>query len=158
MQLWRPHRFSPFTLVLVCLAFQLQLGCSKESFPKKYIETRKIFYDSIIAIEKADNMFKRGPNQGMVMRMPGQEKEYFDLIKTGIFLSGQVDDNFLDYLDPMLKELYRNNLILGKTEYYEGARTGSLFRQAEGSRLLEKWNSFWLENQKRVYDKAYPAT
>ena len=151
--------FSIFKSCLGTIGLSLLLmvpGCIPEKFPDEFIDDREAFDQSILAFWEANNMFKRQPGQSIVLRTPNQEKKYFEQISNGINISQNISDEFLDYLHPDLKKMYRESLIPGKRDYLEGALSGNRFKQGQGSRKVIVWEDFWEANKAEIVAKTYP--
>ncbi len=131
-------------------------GCSKNKFPDKFKEDRQAFNQSLLSFSEATQMFQQKSGQPSMMRSREQEKRYFELLAKGIKSSGNVTDEFLDFLHPKLKKPYRDSLIQGKLLYYEGSLNGNRIRQLEGSDRQLEWEMFWDAHKTEIAAKLYP--
>ncbi len=131
-------------------------GCSKEKFPEKFTADRDAFDQSLLAFWQAKEMFRKKQGQSMVFRTADKEKVYFETMIKGVVLSEKISDEFLDFLHPQLKEMYRGYLINGKRNYVLGSVKGDRFSQTQGSQLVLKWEEFWGKNQEGILAKLYP--
>ena len=132
------------------------IGCSNKQFPDKFKGDREAFDQSLLAFWEAGNMFKRRTDQPMVMRTPQQEEQYFTLLENGVRLGNNVGEEFLDYLHPELKDMFRKNLIPGKRLYAEGAKTGNRIMQSDGSKKVLRWEEFWEAHKSEIVATAFP--
>jgi hypothetical protein len=147
----------PYWTALAVLCLVIGGGaCAKKSLPDKFKEDLERFDQSILAFWEAGNMFKRGSGESRVIGTAQREAAYFALLEKGVALGDQVSDEFLDYLHPDLKRMYRDILLPGKRLYAEGARSGNRVIQTEGGRRVLEWEAFWEANKSVIAAKAYP--
>ena len=109
------------------------------------------FLFSVLAFEKA---FELEP----FVDTDIQQREYEALIKTGVDLGSDVNDDFLNNLHPELLSRYRNNLIQGGKDLLDGNAIDdnlslSLQKLTDGAELVNKFGSWWNVNVMRLTEK-----
>ena len=155
----RTSRLS-LNFVILTLAHVILFGtlsCSGKKFPEKFTADREAFDQSIQAFSQAADMFTTPEGRPIIQRTIAQEQQYLELLNQGLQSSKKVGDGFLDYVHPDLKQMYRNNLIAGKTLYFEGAVKGDRFTQVEGSAKVMRWVEFWDSHRAEIVAKTYPS-
>ena len=126
---------------------------------------RTNFVQSIKVLGKSSDLInKPSNNSSEAYTIPkATEQQIYSKIEEGLALSKKVDNAFLDYIHPDLKNYYRNKLIAGTEIYYEGIKSnnsGNVYlgvqRQTEGINLMTEWVNWWNSHNKDLASKAYP--
>jgi len=92
-----------------------------------------------------------------------QEDQIRSKLAEGISLSQKIDDSFLDYLHPDLKNNFRNKYVRGYELILDGLNSDTsdvnsigVRKQIEGSNLIGEFNDWWDSNRDIITNKAYP--
>ncbi len=152
-----------FVMILIVILF-IKSGFSAPSSTQKQIQTNKIpaqyqndknaYVNSVVAIGKAKTLTQ--PKNGIMSPVEeDKEREASSLIGNASSLSNNVRDEFLDYLNPELKNMYRNKLIKGAELLEEGKRTNNLQKQLEGAKLDEEWRNWFNEHGEDIANKVF---
>jgi len=158
--------FAP-SLMLPPYAWALKpLGLQRHSaFPAEFMDDRANFVQSITVLgESSDLINKPSNNSDEAYTIPkATEQQVYSKIEEGLALSKIVDNAFLDYIHPDLKNYYRNKLIAGTEIYYEGIKSNNsgnislgVQRQIEGNNLMTEWVNWWNSHNKDLANKGYP--
>src|SRR3989344_1531572 len=139
-------------------------SATTSSFPEQFTDDRANFVQSITVLRESSDLTQPSNNSGEAFTIPkATEQQIYSKIEEGIALSKKVDDAFLDYIHPDLKNYYRNKLIVGNEIYYEGIKANNngnvsvgVQKQMEGSNLMIEWIDWWESHNKDLADKAYP--
>jgi len=139
-------------------------SATTSSFPEQFTDDRANFVQSITALRESSDLTQPSNNSGEAFTIPkATEQQIYSKIEEGIALSKKVDDAFLDYIHPDLKNYYRNKLIVGNEIYYEGIKANNsgdvslgVQKQMEGNNLMIEWINWWESHNKDLADKAYP--
>jgi flagellar basal body-associated protein FliL len=124
------------------------------ALPSDYAANRTNFTDSIKSYSDATN----------VINAHGDASQVSSSLSASIASSNKVSDDFLNYLDPQLKDEYRNNLIGGEKEYLQGlnesssadtADSPSVKLQTDGIQLEQNWNNWWNSHNTALSNKAF---
>jgi flagellar basal body-associated protein FliL len=124
------------------------------SLPSQYAANRTNFSTSIEDASKATSVLDNNDNTKLAN----------SLISQSVAASKNVSNAFLDYLSPRLKDEYRNNLIKGEQDYFQGVEESTRATtqqnsgtelQEEGTDLERSWISWWDVNYVTLYNKAY---
>lgn len=134
------------------------------SFPEQFVDDRTNFVQSITVLRESSDLTQPSNNSGEAFTISkATEQQIYSKIEEGIALSKKVDDAFLDYIHPDLKNYYRNKLIVGNEIYYEGIKANNsgnvslgVQKQMEGNNLMIEWINWWESHNKDLADKAYP--
>lgn len=93
-----------------------------------------------------------------------QTNKVISLISSSVENGSKVSDSYLDYLDPSLKDNYRNKFIAGEQIYAEGLKEStnndtlespSVQKQVQGNQLIKDWLDWWYKNNDRITNKAF---
>ena len=147
-------------LVLLCVAL---VGCAKTTgIPAHFTNDKENFKESILALNKARELSQppKGKETSAFDIPDNVEKEIFSLTEKGVALSKNVSDEFLDYLYPNLKTMYRGKLIEGSTLWYMGAHDSysqeGIANQLKSAKLINEWVNWWYGKPlKEVGDKIF---
>ena len=139
-------------------------SATTSSFPEQFTDDRANFVQSITVLRESSDLTQPSNNSGEAFTIPkATEQQIYSKIEEGIALSKKVDDAFLDYIHPDLKNYYRNKLIVGNEIYYEGIKANNsgdiplgVQKQMEGNNLMIEWINWWESHNKDLADKAYP--
>jgi len=154
-------------IIAVFVGYRL-LGNHKSAttsiFPEQFTDDRANFVQSITVLRESSDLTQPSNNSGEAFTIPkATEQQIYSKIEEGIALSKKVDDAFLDYIHPDLKNYYRNKLIVGNEIYYEGIKANNsgdvslgVQKQMEGNNLMIEWINWWESHNKDLADKAYP--
>ncbi len=135
-----------------------------DSLPEQFIDDRANFVQSITVLRESSDLTQPSNNSGAAFTIPKEtEQQIYSKMKEGIALSKKVDDAFLDYISPDLKNYYRNKLIAGTEIYYDGIKANNASnvslgtqKQIEGNNLIIEWINWWESHNKDLANKAYP--
>ena len=132
-------------------------------FPQQFIDDRTNFIQSVTTLNESSELTQPKDNDLAFTLSKEQEKLIYSKIEEGIALSAKVDDAFLDYMHPDLKEYYRNKLIAGTEVYYEGIKANNngdevagFQKQMKGNNLMRQWWNWWDSHNDDLAEKAYP--
>ena len=164
-------KFFPTLLIIVAilvgyhfLSGDKSTTSSVSSFPEQFVDDRANFVQSITVLRKSSDLTQPSNNSGEAFTIPkATEQKIYSKIEEGIALSKKVDDAFLNYIHPDLKNYYRNKLIAGNEIYYEGIKANNsgdvslgVQKQMAGNNLMIEWINWWESHNKDLADKAYP--
>jgi len=122
--------------------------------PSNYADNRSSFTASIKDYSDASG----------IVNSHGDVNQVANLISSSIASSTKVSDDFLDYLDPQLKDEFRNNLIKGEQLYLQGlnantpndtADSPSVKFQTQGIQLEKEWTNWWNSHHTALSKKAF---
>jgi len=164
--------WTSFWIIMFAYQFFGDKNLRNSDFSGEFMDDRANFVQSITVLgESSDLINEPSNNSGEAYTIPkATEQQIFSKIKKGLALSKKVDDAFLDYIYPDLKNYYRNKLIAGTEIYYEGIKANnsgnislgaqrqieSAQRQIEGINLMSEWVDWWNSHNKDLAKKAYP--
>jgi hypothetical protein len=136
------------------LAFE-QLETWRTGVPLEYVQQRDDFDYSLKAFSVASRLEEEaqvGRNEG---KINGEiETRLVELMEMGVAKGGGVSDEFLNYLDPTLREPYRTQLLKGHQLLVEGRRSGDTAKQTEGNELVGKfYNDFLPPKADGIFSK-----
>ena len=133
---------------------------NKHSLPDELLDDRGAFSESLRTWgEASDITNKSGENATQE-----QTNSVISLTNQSITNSKKVSNEFLDYLDPQLKEKYRNVFIQGQILYLDGIRESkegdtiasqSVIKQMQGSQLIKEWLDWWNPKSDALVNKAF---
>lgn len=154
-----------FVTVVIFIGFHIFNNKSRDFLPEQFIDDRTNFIQSVTLLREAGDLTQPlNGNSNEEFTIPReQEQKIYSKIEDGLALSKKVDDTFLDYLNPDLKNYYRNKLILGNETYYEGLKfnnngntTLGVQKQIDGNNLMMEWYDWWAIHNEDLANKAYP--
>ena len=127
------------------------------------IETKEVGARLNQLFTEAMDLTKPPDNSGKPFDMPkDQETQIISKLTEGVTLSKQIDDSFLDYLNPELKNHYRNQYVRGNDLILEGLRGDTsnensvgVKQQLEGNQLIGEWIKWWDSNRDEITNKAF---
>jgi len=134
------------------------------TLPEQFVDDRATFAQVKQLFNDAMDLTMPPNNSGKPFDMPKeQENQIHAKLSEGISLSQKIDDNFLDYLHPDLKNNFRNKYVRGYELILEGLNSDTsdvnsigVKKQIEGSNLIGEFNSWWDSNKDEIINKAYP--
>jgi len=156
-------------IIIVFIIFFIGFYLYKNNLPKytplpqQYLEDRETFGRVNQLFNDAMGMTQAPDNSGKPFDIPkDQETQIISKLEDGINLSKQIDDGFLDYLNPDLKNNFKNKYIKGNQLFYEGLRgdtsnenSTGVKNQIEGNRLIGEWLKWWNINKNTIINKAF---
>ncbi len=157
--------WTSFWILMIGYQFFGNKNSLNSAFPTEFMDGRADFVRSITVLGEASDLInKPSKNSGKGYTIAKTtEQKIFSKIEEGLALSKKVDNAFLDYIHPDLKNYYRNKLIAGTEIYYEGIKfnnSGNISlggqRQIEGIILMTEWVNWWNSHNKDLANKAYP--
>lgn len=90
------------------------------------------------------------------------EEKIFSNNKEGIRLGKLVSNDYLDYLNPELQNMFKNKLIKGTEIYHDGLtnnNSGSITegtqKQIQGNQLIIEWINWWSKNGESITIKVF---
>lgn len=135
---------------------------SNKTLPQEYLDDREAFGKVNQLFGEAMDLTKPPDNSGRPFDMPkDQETQILSKLGDGVNLSKTIDDKFLDYLNPELKNHFRNEYVGGNELILEGLKSGtsnesvSVKKQLEGSQLIGLWIKWWDSNKNTITNKAF---
>ena len=159
----------PILLIAVTVFVGYRLLTNNESdttssFPEQFGDDRANFVQSITVLRESSDLTQPSNNSGEAFDISKEtEQQIYSKMEEGIALSKKVDDVFLDYIHPDLKNYYRNKLIVGTEIYYEGIKANNsgnislgVQKQLEGNNLIIEWINWWKSHNKDLAERAYP--
>lgn len=137
---------------------------STSSFPEQFVDDRTNFAQVKQLFNDAMDLTMPPDNSGKPFDMSkGQEDQIYAKLNEGISLSKKIDDSFLDYLNPDLKDNFRNKYVKGYELILEGLNGDTsnensigVKEQLEGNQLIDEFNKWWNSNKDAITNKAYP--
>lgn len=131
--------------------------------PSDYIDDRSNFANTTQFFNDAMDLTKPPDNSGKPFTMSKKnEQQIIIKLEEGINSSKQIDDSFLDYLDPDLKSHYRNEYVKGYELILEGLKgdtsnenSTGVKQQLEGNRLIGEWSKWWDSKKNYITNKAF---
>jgi len=134
------------------------------NFPEQFLDDRTAFVQSITALRESSDLSQPSDSSGGSFTIPKEiERRIHSRIEEGIALSKRVNDAFLDYIHPDLKDYYRNKLIIGTQIYYDGIKESirgnvsmAFKKQIEGNGLVNEWIVWWESHSKNLAKRVYP--
>lgn len=161
-----------FLIILAILAIATFLFVSKSSnnqaknpsLPQQYLDDREKYGKVNQLFTEAMDLTKSPDNSAKPFFMPkNQENQILSKLEEGVNLSKEIDDNFLDYLNPELKNYYRNKYVRGNELCLEGLRSDTsnensigVKKQLECNQLIEEWIKWWDSNKDKITNRAFP--
>lgn len=136
---------------------------SNTTLPQQYLDDREKFGKVNQLFTEAMDLTKPPDNSGKPFDMPeDQEIQIISKLAEGVTLSKQIDDSFLDYLNPELKDHYRNQYVRGNELILEGLKGNTsnensigVKQQLEGSQLIGEWIKWWDIKRDEITNKAF---
>ena len=134
------------------------------NFPEQFVDDRTTFAQVKQLFNDAMDLTMPPDNSGKPFDMPKeQEDQIRSKLAEGISLSQKIDDSFLDYLHPDLKNNFRNKYVRGYELILDGLNSDTsdvnsigVRKQIEGSNLIGEFNDWWDSNRDIITNKAYP--
>ncbi len=156
-------KFFLLTLLLITSVVVIS-GCAKKTtIPSQYKTDNENFEQSITLLNEARDLSNPpGSENQPSFELPKEtEEKIFSNTKEGIRLGKLVSDDYLDYLHPELKNMFKNKLIQGTEIYYDGLTATntsnvaeSAQKQIQGDQLIIEWINWWKKNGKSITDKV----
>ena len=134
------------------------------NFPEQFVDDRTTFAQAKQLFNDAMDLTMPPDNSGKPFDMPKEQEDQIRAkLAEGVDLSKKIDDSFLDYLNPDLKNNFRNKYVRGYELILEGLNSDTsdvnsigVKKQLEGSNLIGEFNSLWDANKDEITNKAYP--
>lgn len=162
-------KFLPIILIVIAVFVGYRfLNTDKTNnttnFPEQFVDDRTTFAQVKQLFNDAMDLTMPPDNSGRPFDMPKeQEDQIRSKLAEGISLSKKIDDSFLDYLDPDLKNNFRNKYVRGYELILEGLNSDTsninsigVKKQLEGNKLIDEFNVWWNSNRDEITNKAYP--
>lgn len=135
----------------------------KDVLPSQYLDDRTKFGQVNQLFIDAMDLTKPPDNTGKPFDMAkDQQAQILSKLETGVNLSKEIDDSFLDYLNPELKIHYRNEYVRGNELFLEGLKNDTsnensigVKKQLEGNQLLGEWLEWWNSHKDDITNKAF---
>lgn len=155
------------TIIVIILIIGLFVFRSNQpkfqALPQQYLDDRETFGKVNQLFNDAMGLTQAPDNSGQPFDMPkDQEAQIISKLEEGVNLSKQIDDEFLDYLNPDLKDNFRNEYVKGNQLFYEGLKGNTsnensigVKNQLEGNRLIGEWIKWWNTNKDTITNKAF---
>lgn len=156
-----------FILIVGFIIFQTinkSSNQSSQALPQQYLDDRTKFGQVNQLFVDAMDLTEPPNNSGQPFDMPKErETQILSKLEEGVKLSKEIDDEFLDYLNPELKNNYRNKYVKGNELVFEGLKNDTsnensigVKEQLEGNQLIGEWIKWWHANKDQVMNKAFP--
>lgn len=157
-------KISTPTLILIAASLIFS-GCGKKTLmPSHYKVDNENFKQSVILLNKARDL--SNPPESEKQSSFTLSKEVEEQIalnnKEGLKLGKLVSDDYLDFLSPEIKDMFKNKLIKGTEIYFEGLMEGKsninsegVKKQFEGNQLIMEWINWWSKNGESVSGKVF---
>ncbi len=139
-------------------------GSNEAPLPEQFVDDRTAFAQVKQLFNDAMDLTMPPDNSGKPFDMPKeQEDQIRSKLAEGISLSQKIDDTFLDYLHPDLKNNFRDRYVRGYKLILEGLNSDTsdvnsigVRKQLEGINLIGEFNTWWDSNRDIITNKAYP--
>lgn len=132
--------------------------------PEQYKTDNENFKQSVMLLNEARDLSNSpgSENQSSFELSKEVEEKIFSNNKEGIRLGKLVSDEYLDYIHPELKDMFKNKLIKGTEIYYDGLMmnnsgniTEGAQKQIQGNQLIIGWINWFDKNGKEITDKVF---
>ena len=164
MNFMKKNKIFGFLIIIVLIYSFIQYNKPQSNpLPNNYLDDRSNFGKTTQLLNNAMDLTAPPNNSVKSFTIPkDQESLIYSKLNEGISLSKQIDDKFLDYLDPNLKSYYRFKYIKGNELFLEGIQgdtsninSEGVKKQLEGNKLIGEWVSWWNANRDRITKKAF---
>ena len=149
-------------LIVMVVAF---FGCStKSGVSPQYTNDQNNFKKAIILLNEARDLSNPlgSEKQSTFTLSKEVEDKIYSKTEEGIGSGKQVRDEYLEYLHPELRDMFKNKLIRGTEIWYEGIkdnRSGKIWegtqKQLQGNELVVEWIRWWDKHGESIADKVY---
>jgi len=156
----------PIILIIgaIIIGYQFFGGSNDAPLPEQFVDDRAAFAQLKQLFNDAMDLTMPPDNSGKPFDMPKEQEDQIRFkLGEGISLSQKIDDGFLDYLHPGLKNNFRNKYVKGYELILEGLNSDisninsiGVRKQLEGSDLIGEFNAWWDSNRDIITNKAYP--
>ena len=156
-------------LMLLVIVLTLCIGCSvkpilpPKTIPSIYANDNEIFVSSITLLNEARRLSSPEGNPGAYNLDTQTEDLIYSKTAEGIRLGKLVSSEYLDYVHPELKDMFRDKLLKGSEIWYKGIRDNNAGNEAEGVQeqlegadLTGQWNDWWNINGNYIADTVIP--
>jgi len=148
----------------IIIGYRFFGGSNDAPLPEQFVDDRTAFAQVKQLFNDAMDLTMPPDNSSKPFNMPKeQEDQIRSKLAEGISLSQKIDDSFLDYLHPDLKNNFRNKYVRGYELILEGLNSDTsdvnsigVRKQLEGSNLIGEFNTWWDSNRDIITNKAYP--
>lgn len=136
--------------------------------PAQYKADNENFKQSVILLNKSRDLSNPpgSENQSSFELSKETEEKIISYIEEGIRLGKLVSDEYLDYIYPELKDMFRNKLIKGTEIYYDGLmislknRNADILskgaqKQIQGVQLQIEWINWFKKNARSFENKIF---
>ena len=133
--------------------------------PAQYKADNKNFIQSVILLNKARDL--SNPPESETQSSFELSKEtvgkLFSNTEEGIKLGKLISDEYLDYINPELKDMFKNKLLKGTEINYDGlmmmmtdpSSSKGLQKQLQGSQLVIEWINWFGKNGRSFESKIF---
>ena len=155
----------------ILLTFLLIIGiiiivryANKTAIPYRYKTDNENFKQSVILLNKSRSLANtpESENQPNFELSKETEEKILLNIEEGIRLGKLIDDDYLDYLHPKLKDMFKNKLLRGTEVYYDGLMENNINdtvkstqKQTRGNQLVIEWINWFDKNGEIITDKVF---
>ena len=159
-------KFFLLTILLIVCIIVISSFTKKSEMPAQYKIDNENFKQSVILLNEARDLSNPpgSENQPSFELLKETEEKIFSNTEEGIRLGKLVSDDYLDYMHPELKNIFKNKLIKGAEIYYEGLMmnnagniTEGVQKQIQGNQLIIEWINWFDKNGKSITDKVFEA-
>ena len=141
-------------------------GCAKKTeMPAQYKADNENFKQSVIMLNKARDLSNppESENQSSFKLSRETEEKLFSYTEKGIRLGKLVSDEYLDFINPELKDMFKNKLIKGTEINYDGLMimksnaysSEGIQKQIQGSQFVIEWINWFSKNGRSFEDKIF---
>ncbi|MFH1328128.1 MAG: hypothetical protein ABIH76_04710, partial [Candidatus Bathyarchaeota archaeon] len=137
---------------------------AKTALPPQYANDNENFKWSVILLNEARDMSNPpgAEKQSSFSLSKEIEEKIYTNTEEGIRLGKLVSDEYLDFLHPELRYMFKQKLIKGAEIWYEGIQdnnSGNVIsgvqKQVEGNELIMEWIGWFDKNAKSFDDKVF---
>ena len=152
--------------LLIIASIVVISGCARKTeMPAQYKVDNENFKQSVILLNKARDLSNppESENQSSFKLSRETEEKLFSNTEEGIRLGKLVSDEYLDYINPELKDMFKDKLIKGTEINYDGLMimesgaysSEGVQKQIQGSQLVIEWINWFRKNGRSFEDKIF---
>jgi len=170
MNIGKPRKATKQILTTIAGLIIILVGIAVSQFVFGHISSPLHFNSHKLPSNYADNRsnftasMKDYADSSDIANSHGDVNQVANLISSSIASSNKVSDDFLNYLDPQLKDEYRNKLIRGEQLFLDGLNANtptdtidspSAKLQTQGIQLENEWTNWWNSHHEALTNKAF---
>lgn len=114
--------------------------------------------------DRMTRMFEAFHHASMLIAIPagqaikhtsaGTDSLIYRELERGLSTGESVSDAYLDWLDPAMKQHFRNELLAGNRLYLDGLLQGDTDKQVTAIQTIAEWQQFWRERGAEIASRA----